>query len=94
MSQERFVRAHVCISGLVQGLFFRQETARAARARDVAGWVRNLPDGRVEAAFEGNPEAVAAMVAWVRIGPPMAGVAEVQVRWEQPDGRDDFRVRL
>ncbi len=75
-------------------MFFRQETARAARARDVAGWVRNLPDGRVEAAFEGNAEAVEALVAWVKTGPPMAGVAEVQVLWEPPDGRTDFSVRL
>jgi len=87
------VRAHVYVSGLVQGVFFRYETTIRARANKVTGWVRNLPDGRVEAVFEGEREAVEKMIAFCRRGPPAAIVREVKVIWEEPTGEfKDFRI--
>lgn len=74
------------ISGVVQGVSYRQSTVEAARARDVAGWVRNLPDGSVEAWLEGAPEAVAALIDWCRRGPPHARVDDVAVRDVTPEG--------
>lgn len=64
-----------------------------ARARGVAGWVRNLADGRVEAVLEGQAGDVAAVVDWARSGPPMAYVEDVEVRQEAPSGEGGFRVR-
>jgi acylphosphatase len=90
--QER-ARAHVFVSGLVQGVFFRAETSRRAKSRDLGGWVRNLPDGRVEAVFEGPKPAVESMLEWVRTGPRGAAVSSVDVSWEDPEGEPSFRVR-
>ena len=92
LGQER-VRAHVVVSGRVQGVFFRAETSRLARSRGVAGWVRNLPDGRVEAVFEGPRPAVESMVEWMRVGPRGAAVSSVEVGWEGPRGEPGFSVR-
>ncbi|HEX2149162.1 MAG TPA: acylphosphatase [Actinomycetota bacterium] len=86
-------RVHVLISGRVQGVFFRQETARLARAAGVSGWVRNLNDGRVEAVFEGDPAAVQSLVRWARSGPPMAFVEHVEIEEEAPGGESGFRIR-
>jgi len=80
------VRAHVYISGRVQGVFFRYETRRMAIRYGVSGWVRNLPDGRVEAVFEGEKEAVESMIRFCRRGPPAAVVRHVEVLWEKPEG--------
>ncbi len=80
------------VSGRVQGVFYRQSCADLARARGVGGWVRNLPDGRVEAVFEGPSEAVEAMVAWAREGPPWAVVEGVEVHRERPRGDEAFHV--
>ncbi|MEM2989270.1 MAG: acylphosphatase [Candidatus Bathyarchaeia archaeon] len=88
-----FVRAHVFVSGLVQGVFFRHETARRAIRLGVRGWVRNLPDGRVEAIFEGERESVEKLVEFCRHGPPGAIVEDLEVRWEDYRGEfKDFRV--
>jgi acylphosphatase len=87
------VRAHVFVSGDVQGVFFRYETRERARELDLAGWVRNLPDGRVEAVFEGPQDAVDQMVAWCRQGPEQADVRDVDVRDEDPEGLQTFEVR-
>lgn len=87
------VRAHVWVTGRVQGVFFRQETARFARHGGLAGWVRNLPDGRVEAVFEGAREAVESMVSWMGEGPPLAYVEEVESEWEDPAGESGFCIR-
>lgn len=81
------------ISGRVQGVFFRDSCAREARAHGVAGWVRNLPDGDVEATFEGTPTAVEALLAWCREGPPRARVDAVSVHDEEPTGETRFGVR-
>jgi acylphosphatase len=86
-------RIRVRVTGRVQGVFFRASCAEAARGRDVAGWVRNAPDGAVEAAFEGPAGDVEAMVAWCRRGPPLARVDAVQVVEEAPTGDSGFRVR-
>jgi acylphosphatase len=87
------VRAHVWVDGRVQGVFFRQETARAARNGNVAGWVRNLPDGRVEAVFEGSRDAVESLVNWMGQGPPLAYVERVKTEWEDDAGETGFRIR-
>ncbi len=84
------VRAHVFVSGYVQGVNFRWYTVENARRRDVAGWVRNTPDGRVEAVFEGREEAVQWLVDWCRVGPRSARVTDVEVTWEDPEGLDSF----
>jgi acylphosphatase len=83
----------VLVTGRVQGVFFRHETSRRASAKRVAGWIRNLPDGRVEAVFEGEAEPVEAMISWCRSGPPLAQVEDVQVEWEAPRGERGFRAR-
>lgn len=89
------VRKRVIVSGVVQGVFFRDTCRREALARGVSGWVRNLPDGDVEALFEGDGEAVAAMVRWARTGPPAAVVRGVEVREEtaEPEELRGFDVR-
>jgi acylphosphatase len=87
------VRAHVTVTGRVQGVFYRTSTMEKARDMGVSGWVRNLRDGRVEAVFEGEPGSVKEMVAWCRIGPPGSSVKDVQVSWgEQPENLKDFKV--
>jgi acylphosphatase len=88
------VRSHIFVSGNVQGVFFRQETRDRARTRGVAGWVKNLPDGRVEAVFEGPEVVVEQMVEWCRQGPRWAEVADVEVTREEPEGLDAFEVRF
>ena len=87
------VRAHVFISGLVQGVFFRAYTQKEALAVGVSGWVRNLPDGRVEAVFEGEKEKVNEMIGWSWNGSPSAKVERVEVVWESPEGIGGFAVR-
>ena len=87
-------RAHLVVSGRVQGVAFRACTADAARRLGVRGWVRNLPDGRVEAEAEGERAAVEALVAWRRRGPPAARVLAVDVVWAEATGAEaTFEVR-
>ncbi|HEX2849631.1 MAG TPA: acylphosphatase [Acidimicrobiales bacterium] len=87
------VRRRVLVDGRVQGVWFRESCRRQAVPRGVAGWVANLPDGRVEAVFEGEERAVAALVEWTRSGPPRAVVTAVRVEVEEPEGLEGFRVR-
>jgi acylphosphatase len=77
----------------VQGVFFRDSTAREARSASVAGWVRNRSDGGVEAVFEGDEAAVERMVEFVRRGPGHAEVEDLDVHDEEPEGLDGFSVR-
>jgi acylphosphatase len=87
------VRAHVFVSGLVQGVFFRHETAKRAIRLGVKGWIRNLPDGRVEAVFEGDRRGVEEILEFCRHGPPGAMVEDLDVRWEDYKGEfEDFRI--
>jgi acylphosphatase len=85
-------RVHVIVSGQVQGVFFRARCAQRARARGLAGFVRNLSDGRVEAAFEGPEEAVDDLVAWCHEGTDWARVEAVQAADEPVRGEADFKV--
>ena len=85
-------RVRVIVSGAVQGVFFRATCAARTRQRGLAGFVRNLRDGRVEAAFEGPDEAVDAMVDWCRRGPDLAEVTSLDIVAEQPRGEAGFAV--
>jgi acylphosphatase len=91
-SAVNLVRKRVVVGGRVQGVGFRAACAAQARAFGVAGSVRNLPDGRVEAVFEGEPDAVGALVAWCEQGPAYAHVSTVQVVDEPPRGEHGFRI--
>ena len=86
------VRRRVIISGRVQGVGFRYSCRRVAEGQGVNGWARNLPDGRVEACFEGDPDAVERLVAWCRHGPSHADVNDVEVVQETPRGEHGFRL--
>jgi acylphosphatase len=86
-------RVRVVVSGRVQGVFFRVECERRARALELAGWVRNLGDGRVEAVFEGRAADVEAAIAWCREGPPGARVTDVEILDEPLAGDGEFRIR-
>jgi acylphosphatase len=92
MGAEQTIRRHVWVRGRVQGVWFRETCRRLATQLGVAGWVRNLADGRVEAVFEGAPGAVDRMVEWCRSGPSRAVVTNVQVAEEQPVGGCGFNV--
>lgn len=88
------VRAHVIITGRVQGVFFRDETRRAAKKIGVSGWVRNAPDGTVEAVFEGEAAAVDEAIAWCHKGSPLSSVSEVKVVSKDWAGdMEDFTIR-
>jgi acylphosphatase len=87
------IRRRVVVHGQVQGVFFRDSARRKASERGVAGWVRNCPDGTVEAVFEGDPGSVAAMVDWCRRGPRGAGVERVEESEEAPEALTGFSVR-
>ena len=86
-------RAHVFVSGNVQGVYYRANTRDTAREKGVDGWVKNLADGRVEAVFEGPEEAVESMVAWCHEGSPAAEVEDVEVEYGEPEGEDGFEIR-
>lgn len=81
-------RAHVYIKGRVQGVFFRATTRKKAEDNGVTGWVKNLPDGRVEAVFEGEEEKIEKMIDFCHKGPNSARVEDVEVEWE--DYRGNF----
>jgi acylphosphatase len=83
---EKKTRAHVFVRGTVQGVYFRQNTKQVATRHNVAGWVRNLPDGRVEAVFEGNEMDVNEVIEWCHVGPPKAKVDDVSVKFEKYAG--------
>jgi len=88
------VRAHVYVSGRVQGVFFRTETQDEAIRRGVTGWVRNLPDGRVEAVFEGEKDTVDRLVEFCKRGPPGARITDIEVAMENYTGEfRGFRIR-
>jgi len=86
-------RAHVFVSGRVQGVFYRATTREQAGNHGVGGWVKNLDDGRVEAVFEGPEDAVAAMVEWCHEGSDRARVEAVNVEYGEPEGLDGFAIR-
>ena len=81
------VRARVLVSGRVQGVFFRSETRYEAEKRGIKGWIRNLPDGKVEAVFEGEEKSVREIIEFCKRGPPGAKVTKVDVTWESYTGK-------
>lgn len=85
---------HVWVEGRVQGVFFRDSTRREAEGLGLSGWVRNLPDGRVEALFVGPRSACERALAYVRVGPPRAVVTRVESRWEAPPARGPGRFEI
>ena len=86
-------RAHIVVTGYVQGVFYRHTTAQRARARGLTGWVRNLPDGRVEAVLEGEESDVRDVVEWCRSGPAHATVEDVEIEWQAAlSDSSDFRI--
>jgi len=89
---EEVSRARVKVHGRVQGVFFRAETRQIARSLRLSGWVRNVEDGTVEAAFEGKRPSVESAIEWCRHGPPSANVDSVDVTWEEPSGEIGFQV--
>ncbi|BAY39828.1 putative acylphosphatase [Nostoc sp. NIES-2111] len=91
--QSQLIRAHVFITGRVQGVGYRYATVDTASQLGLTGWVRNLPDGRVEAVFEGAREIVEEMVRWCHVGPPAAVVQDVKVEYEEPEGLRGFEVK-
>lgn len=84
---------HCFVSGRVQGVFFRRETYEQSIARGLTGWVRNLPDGRVEAMICGEEADVAAMQAWLWEGPRAAQVSDVEVQQRPFEVLQTFEVR-
>lgn len=86
-------RSRVVVHGHVQGVFFRDSCRREAETRGVAGWITNRRDGAVEAVFEGDPDAVAALVEFCRRGPRSADVRAVDETSEEPEGLTGFDVR-
>ncbi len=82
------VRAHVLVSGRVQGVNFRAHVRDEAKRAGVDGWVKNLSDGRVEAIFEGTRAGVQRLVSWCYSGPPLADVDHVAVEWEEPTNKE------
>ena len=87
-------RAHIFVSGRVQGVFFRVETRYEAMKRNVAGWVRNTSGGRVEAIFEGEREDVEKLIDFCRKGPSGARVTKIDVQWEEYSGEfKDFKIQ-
>ena len=91
MTDDR-IRRRVLVEGRVQGVFFRDSCQRQASAAGLAGWARNLPDGKVEVVVEGPAAAVERMVAWCRQGPSRAVVTDARVVEERPEGLRGFSV--
>jgi acylphosphatase len=85
-------RAHAVIHGRVQGVFFRGDMRDRARSLGVAGWVRNNPDGTVEAVLEGEDDQLELLLSWCRRGPAGARVDDVDVDWAEPCGEGGFAL--
>ncbi len=87
-------RAHIFIEGRVQGVFFRENTRQKADELGIFGWVRNLPDGRVEIVFEGKKQKIEETIKWLKQGPKFAKVEKVNTKWEKPkDEFQNFEIR-
>jgi len=86
-------RVHLLVGGRVQGVYFRQGMMETAEKNNVLGWVRNLPDNKVEAVLEGNDSNVDAVIEWARFGPAGAVVQELKVTEETYVGEfSDFEI--
>jgi len=90
----KFIRAHVIISGDVQGIGFRFETRIKARNRGLTGWIRNLSDGKVEAVFEGEEDKIKEIIEWCKKGPTFARVDNVKIEFSECKGEfESFETR-
>lgn len=90
----KIARLHVVIEGMVQGVFFRAGTREESGKLGLTGWVKNCPDGRVEAVFEGNIDKIDKIIEWCKNGPPGAVVRNVETVWEQATGEfDSFSIK-
>lgn len=88
------VRAHIFVSGRVQGVLFRESARRKAKSLNLTGWVRNLQDGRVEAIFEGEKDNVEKMIDWAKEGPILARVENLELEWQEYKGEfNDFKIK-
>ena len=88
------VRCHIFISGRVQGVFFRAKTEKLANLLGVGGWVRNTEDGRVEVLAEGEKEKIDELIKWLKRGPPLAKVTNLDVEWQEHKGEfGNFQIR-
>jgi len=93
MTEPKNVRAHIYVSGRVQGIYYRKNARRSALSFGLTGWVRNLPDRRVEAVAEGERSRVEDFLGWCREGPSMAIVRGLEVAWEAATGEfSTFRI--
>ncbi len=93
MDIKKKIRAHVFVTGKVQGVYFRQNTKQVSARHGVTGWVRNLDDGRVEALFEGEETNVSEVIEWCHVGPPKSHVEYVNVKFEKYAGEfADFDI--
>ena len=92
MSQK--VRVNIFVSGLVQGVFFRAQTKAKAEELGLFGWVRNLPDGRVEILVEGEKEKLEKLIEWAKRGPELAKVNGLEINWQEYQGEfKNFEIR-
>jgi len=90
---EEKIRAHIIVSGRVQGVYFREQTRKGAKKLSVSGWIKNLEDGRVEAIFEGEKEKVEKIVNWARRGPFFAKVNDLEIEWGEYQGEfESFEI--
>ena len=87
------VCAHLRISGIVQGVFFRVRTKEKAQELGLSGWVKNMPAGQVEAVIQGEKRIVENMIQWCRNGPPSARVTNVEIKWPPPTELTGFQIR-
>lgn len=91
---KEMARIHVFVSGKVQGVFFRQNTKNKSQQLDLKGWVKNLSDGRVEAVFEGEKEKIEQMINWLKKGPFLAKVENLEIEWQDYRGEfQEFEIR-
>lgn len=86
-------RAHLFITGRVQGVFYRAFTKEVADSLGLKGWVRNLRDGRVEAVFEGDEDRISIAIERCKEGPPYAKVDNIEIIWEEPENLLDFEIK-
>lgn len=86
-------KAHLLISGRVQGVFYRAFTKEVAESLGLKGWVRNLRDGRVEAVFEGDEDKISIAIERCKEGPPFAKVDNIEITWSEPEGLVDFEIK-
>lgn len=90
---ERKTHAHVFVSGIVQGVGYRFATLEQANQLGICGWVQNLPDGRVEAVFEGTQGGIEQMIRWCHKGPPGAVIKNVVVEYQEPQNLREFQIK-